>query len=293
MISLELYRIFALVAKEMNITTASEILYISQPAVSKHIKNLEQQLGERLFKRTSTGLEFTDVGKNLYDQIKPHIEALNKIENGFISNKELSISVHISMYEMLSKSFSTFHLNHGNIILNINSNNLVNMLAPDIAEMLNALENEKTDVVISKKLPEYNNSKIEFIKLGDLQDILICSPNSKYCDKIVDSNLLNKVTILLPKKNSVTSQNFFHITQIDENLSNIQFITYKAMLDIIKQKDCICLVTQEYIAQELMENNVCKLNTDFVLPKLEYGAYINKNNVSSELKSLIKFLKES
>ena len=45
MINLELYRIFYVVAETKNITKASEILNISQPAVTKHIKNLEEQLG--------------------------------------------------------------------------------------------------------------------------------------------------------------------------------------------------------------------------------------------------------
>ena len=41
MINLELYRIFTIVANEENLTRASNILHISQPAVTKHIKNLE------------------------------------------------------------------------------------------------------------------------------------------------------------------------------------------------------------------------------------------------------------
>ena len=44
MVNLELYKIFALVAREKNITKASEILHISQPAVTNHIKNLESDL---------------------------------------------------------------------------------------------------------------------------------------------------------------------------------------------------------------------------------------------------------
>ena len=42
MIDFELYRVFIEVAKEENITKASEKLNISQPAVTKHIKNLEE-----------------------------------------------------------------------------------------------------------------------------------------------------------------------------------------------------------------------------------------------------------
>ena len=40
MIDLELYRIFKIVAEEENLTKASNILHISQPAVTKHIKNI-------------------------------------------------------------------------------------------------------------------------------------------------------------------------------------------------------------------------------------------------------------
>lgn len=51
MINLELYKIFVIVAEEKNITKASERLNISQPAVTKHIKNLEKQLNIILFER--------------------------------------------------------------------------------------------------------------------------------------------------------------------------------------------------------------------------------------------------
>ena len=51
MANFELYKIFVLVAKEKNITKASEILNISQPAVTKHIQNLENELNTILFIR--------------------------------------------------------------------------------------------------------------------------------------------------------------------------------------------------------------------------------------------------
>lgn len=56
MVNLELYRIFVIVAKEMNITRASEKLNISQPAVTKHIKNLENELGTILFNRNKRNI---------------------------------------------------------------------------------------------------------------------------------------------------------------------------------------------------------------------------------------------
>ena len=51
MIDFELYRIFAVVAEEENVTKAGERLNISQPAITKQIKNLENQLSVKLFER--------------------------------------------------------------------------------------------------------------------------------------------------------------------------------------------------------------------------------------------------
>lgn len=53
MANFELYKIFIEVAKEKNITRASEKLCISQPAVTRHIKNLENELNTILFNRTN------------------------------------------------------------------------------------------------------------------------------------------------------------------------------------------------------------------------------------------------
>ena len=70
MINFELYRIFVAVAKEENITKVAEKLNISQPAITKQIKNLEGQLSMTLFERKSKGLELTIKGRELFEKIK-------------------------------------------------------------------------------------------------------------------------------------------------------------------------------------------------------------------------------
>lgn len=97
MVNLELYRIFKIVADEENLTKASDILHISQPAVTKHIKNLENQLNVELFKRSKYGMILNENGKKLYLQIKDAIEILSKSDLIFNIHKEIKLGVHVNM----------------------------------------------------------------------------------------------------------------------------------------------------------------------------------------------------
>jgi DNA-binding transcriptional LysR family regulator len=66
-IAMEIYqlRTFVTVAREGSITRASELLFLSQPAVSAHIKTLEDELGLVLFERTPRGMCLTGHGTKL------------------------------------------------------------------------------------------------------------------------------------------------------------------------------------------------------------------------------------
>lgn len=77
MVNLELYRIFYEVAKASNITTASQSLNISQPAVTKHIKDLESTLGTSLFIRSRKGVVLTESGKKLFFYIKQAMDLIS------------------------------------------------------------------------------------------------------------------------------------------------------------------------------------------------------------------------
>jgi hypothetical protein len=57
-----LLRYFAAVAAEGNLTRAAERLFVSQPALTKQIKQLESQLGVRLFTRSRAGMTLTSAG---------------------------------------------------------------------------------------------------------------------------------------------------------------------------------------------------------------------------------------
>lgn len=97
-------QIFLKVVEKMNITEASKALFISQPAVSKSVKNLEQSLNIKLFNRDKqNGLTLTEVGKEILILAKQMEVIENKIyqvANG--ANKLLSGKVKIGSFQAAS-----------------------------------------------------------------------------------------------------------------------------------------------------------------------------------------------
>lgn len=79
---MEIYqlRTFVVVAREGSITRAAELLFLSQPAVSAHIKSLEEELGLVLFERTPRGMSPTTAGSLLREKAEQtlavHLEVL-------------------------------------------------------------------------------------------------------------------------------------------------------------------------------------------------------------------------
>ena len=277
MINLELYKIFVFVAKEENITKASEKLNISQPAVTKHIKNLEEQLGITLFKRNKYGMELTKKGKELFDEIEQPITTIYNAERKFTSSRNINLGSHVTMLSrMFGKCIAEYY--------NINPNSQIEVTNETFNDMLNMLENQKLDIVLSKKVDEsvYNTNKIEFIKLGLLHDIFVINTNSKYKDKIFSKEQLAKEKIYAPKKTSITSINLMKELNLTDEMDNIKNITYTTMLGILKNEDGIGVITKEYIKEELKENKLAILKTDFEFKPMEFGIYINKENKFKE-----------
>lgn len=286
MINLELYKIFVFVAKEENITKASEKLNISQPAVTKHIKNLEEQLGVNLFKRNKYGMELTDKGRELYKEVSESILKIYKAEERVRSNRNIHLGSHVTMLSrMFGKCIADYY--------ELNPNSQIEVTNETFNDMLNMLENQKLDIVLSKKVDEsvYNTNKIEFIKLGLLHDIFVINTNSRYKDIVFSKEKLAQEKIYAPKKTSLTSINLMKELKLTDGMENIKNITYTTMLGILKTEDSIGLITKEYIKDELKENKLAILNTDFEFEPMEFGIYINKENKFKELKDLIKIMK--
>lgn len=83
------YRVFLAVGKHHSFTRAAEELFTSQPAITRTIKNLESELGVRLFIRSKKGADFTPEGKRLYETVNTAFSLLTKAETDLADSLSL------------------------------------------------------------------------------------------------------------------------------------------------------------------------------------------------------------
>lgn len=250
MINLELYRIFTIVAHEENLTKASNILHVSQPAVTKHIKNLENELNVKLFKRSKYGMILTDNGQKLYLQIKDSINILNNADSLFNVSQNINLGVHINLpSSVYSNGISKFYKQNKNITINI-----LKLIAENMFYML---ERQEIDIAFSKKYSEeiYNSNIVKFINLGYLHDVFIVNSGSKYLRKELSKEELKEIPIYTLKKFSSTYQNLANALEYKSNeTTNIKKITYSGIIELLKIEDIVAVITQEYVKNELAKN---------------------------------------
>ena len=81
-------RYFLTVAREGNITKAAEFLHVTQPTLSRQLKDLEQELGKKLFIRSSHSIILTDEGILLRNRAEEIVNMIDKLEAEFSSMEE-------------------------------------------------------------------------------------------------------------------------------------------------------------------------------------------------------------
>ena len=287
MVNLELYKIFVTVAKEENITKASEKLNLTQPAVTKHMKNLESLLETKLFIRSNHGIKLTKQGLELYEDIKDSVDVLINEENKYLKIKDINLGIHSTILnKIFSDCMSEYYIK--------NTNSKINVLNQDNEQMLLELKNGELDIIFSKKIYTKTNDKnIKFIKLGEWNEVLIANQNYKLKDKQMTLEDIKNTTIYMPKRRSETSHNFFKSLNCKyEDFKDIKHATYKTITEIIKNNDGVGLVTKEFVEEEIKKHNLCILNTQFHIKPIEFGIYIHRERKFKELNAFIQIIEK-
>lgn len=126
-ISFESYKVFYHIATLSSTTKAAEVLFLTQPAVSKSIHNLELELGCTLFLRTQKGMALTEEGKVLYEYIssayknimlgQKKVWQMINIESGIIRIGTDEMTVYFDLLPRLE----SFNRKHPNIKMEVTS----------------------------------------------------------------------------------------------------------------------------------------------------------------------------
>lgn len=290
-INLELYRLFYIVATSGSFSKAADILFISQPAVTFQIKNLESQLGISLFVRTKHGVILTDEGKILFDYVKKGIDSISNGENVLTNLKNLDsgiirigASTTVSRH-VLMPYLEYFHNEYPNIDIQI-VNNLTDSLIKD-------LRNGNLDILLLN-LPMDESKDIKIIPILDVQDIFV--GNKKYYDLTkghVQLNELNNYPLLFQKSPSNTRE-FLNKFLKDNDIKlnpKLEVVSYNLIMDLVKSGFGIGYATKEFITDELNSKKLYEIKVTPSIPKRYIGlALINQSIPNYSVKKLIDII---
>lgn len=231
--TLQQLRIIKAIASENSFTRAAEILFISQPSLSKQVKILENRLGILLINRESNKISLTEGGK-LFLQYSERIlalceescRALNDLKNGDRGSLTVGASQTIGTY-LMPRVLALFAQHYPQINLKVQvdstrfiAKNVVNrdidiaVVGGDVPEELkkyleieNFVEDELT-LIIPKSHP-FATKKKKYINKDDLYHLnfITLNPNStirKFIDNIlIQNNIETKQFNIIMQLNSI------------------------------------------------------------------------------------------
>ncbi len=287
------YWIFYTVANAGNISKAAKELYISQPAISKSIQKLEENLNCKLFSRSSRGVVLTDEGNLLYDHVREAFETLNvgedklkrSIELG-VGHIQIGVSSTLCKHVLLPYLSEFIHQNpHISISISIQSTN----------ETLRLLDENKIDIGLIGKSDSLKNLKFDYLQ--DIEDTFVAS--KEYIDNlskrgIKKEEIISHSTLMLLDKNNLTRRyidDYFqenHITVAE----SIDISDMGLLIDFAKIGVGVACVIKGFVRKELEKGKLIEIPLDLPIPKREIG-FVYKENIthSKSLDSFIKFYK--
>ena len=280
-INLELYKVFLSVAKNGNITKAANELMISQPGVSKSIKNLEEQLNCSLFVRTKSGVYLTEEGKLFYSKLSDAMELIDNAEKSLMEMINMKFGyINIGISNTLTRNFlleylEEFHKLYPKIKIKIYTN--------PTSELLIKARNGVIDFIILN-LPYDIPNDFKTKKLRTIQDCFVANYNYFYLkDKVIPLNELNNYPLILISKGSNTRY-FLDEFCLSNNINlvpEMELASYSLVTHFTKIGLGIGLVTKDFIKEEIKKGELFELNTVPKLNKRYIGITYPKNKALS------------
>lgn len=292
MTNLNLYKFFCCVAEEKNISKASEKLFVSQPAVSFSIKELEKEVGQKLFVRKSKGVELTLFGKILYDNVKGAIDKFDEIETlsqrfGKIEQGIVRIGASSSnMNQVLLKFLSQFARLYPNIQISMERGTKEQLIAELNNNALDIIFVDNGDYVC--KFNQIKKFEVTYQLIG----------NKKYKQKFSSENLDIKnfpiEELMLPSKNNnsrITIDSFFAKRGI-KLLPKYELDNYILLYEFVKQGFGMAFVNKEYYKNAINSGEVEIIFPKFSICARKIVCLTNKNLLNPALNKLVEIIEK-
>jgi len=272
---LELYKIFHTVAYYKNISRAAQALYISQPAVSKSIKKLEQSIDVILFSRTSRGVALTTEGKIFYEYIEKALHLIADGENILTELKDKKQGViTIGRSTILCKHFLLPHLKP---FINQYPDIKIKIINKTTFETLKQIDQGLIDFGIVSR--PFHLDSYTFIKLADIQDIFVAEKQYLTSLDLENANdIFAKGIFMLLEADNITRQyidQFFIENDIllthEIEINNMDFLIEFAKIGL-----GITATIKSFIEKELESGALIEIPVSPPIPKRSVGIIYSK-----------------
>ena len=288
-IDYNLYKIFLYLFEEKSISKTANKLYVSQPAISYSLKELERQLGYTLFYRNSKGIEPTTEAKELYNYISM---AFNILQDAFERLKNLNmlktgcIRIGIASYVDFS-CIASYILNFHNLFPGVN----FEIVNDSTSNMISMLEMRKIDIMVdfASACSKKDISKLSLVKL----DSCFCYNRAVYkdiCLKKVED--LNKYPLLLPSSVMPVRQ------KLDDYMmsKNIRLTpvfeceSAEIMLEMVLGGLGIGYLANDFISAKKASDVLSVISFDGKLPAVEFSCFYINDFLTTATKKFIEML---
>lgn len=255
-------KVFLRVAEHLSFSKAGRELYISQPAVTKHIKEMESRLEVTLFERKSNRVHLTSAGKITYNILKK-IEKeyrtleqeINNINNAHRGKIIIGASSTIAQY-VIPKVMASFHKKNPNIELYLRNGNS--------EEMEKLLLADEVDMILVE-----NSSSHSDIKYQDFQEdelIVVTAYQSLYAKQNnISLDELKDIPMVLREKGSGTLEVIQQTFQkkgisIDKLNTLIHLGSTESIKNFLLDFDGAAIISEKALTSELYLKDLVRIN---------------------------------
>jgi DNA-binding transcriptional LysR family regulator len=254
--------VFIAVAENLNFSKAAEELFISQPAVTKHIKELESKLETALFDRKGNKVYLTKSGKLVYRSLKQIKQQyrdleyeLGRLNEAFNGSLRIGASSTISQY-LIPSVIASFHRRYPKIKLDLFNGNSF--------EMEQKLLDNEIDLALVEN--ETSNSNIKYMDFLDDEIVVVTGSQSVYAKrKNIKLSDIQEIPLVLREKGSGSLQVIQKaLAKQNIDLEKLNILIHLGSTEAIKNFLCdfdgIALISEKSIEKEMQLKSLCKLN---------------------------------